>query len=88
MAAIVYTLSIIALLLFCYLGIYQVYQAVNNNVITCIKLMLGACGATGDRITMPGDSPLITYLRSLLSRWQRYENTDNGYMITLISQKN
>ena len=85
--AFVHSLLLIIIVLFLYIGVFQVFSSVNNVLLTFFRLCLRLCNTTGDRIRMPMDTPLISYLRALLSRWQSYNNTDTNYMITLISKK-
>ena len=79
----VYILAFIALSLFCYISILEVFNSVNFVIIVILRRSLIMCGTTGDRINMPMDSPMIYYLRTLLAKVQHFNNTDNGYMITL-----
>ena len=84
----VYLLAMIALSLFCYITILEVFNAINSSIMIILRQCLKMCGATGDRINMPMDSPMIFYLRTLLSNIQKFNNTDTGYMITLTGNHN
>ena len=79
----VYILAFIALLLFCYISILEVFNCINFVIIVVLRRCLIMCGTTGDRLNMPMDSPMIYYLRTLLAKVQNFDNTDNSYMITL-----
>ena len=59
------------------------FNSINFAIIFILRRCLIMCGTTGDRIKMPMDSPMIYYLRALLTKVQHFNNTDNGYMITL-----
>ena len=84
--ALVYLLLSIVFILYLYLGVLQVFNSVNNVVLTFLRHCLKLCNTTPDRINMPMDTPLISYFRALLSRWQNFNYTDTGYMITLVHQ--
>jgi len=79
----VYILAFIALSLFCYISILEVFNCINFVIIVVLRRCLIMCGTTGDRIKMPMDSPMVYYLRTLLAKVQHFNNSNNGYMITL-----
>jgi hypothetical protein len=84
----VYILAFIALSLFCYISILEVFNAINFSIIVILRRCLIMCGTTGDRISMPMDSPMIYYLRTLLTKVQHFNNTDNSYMLTITGNHN
>ena len=84
----VYILAFIALSLFCYISILEVFNSVNFVIIVVLRRCLIMCGTTGDRINMPMDSPMIYYLCTLLAKVQHFNTTDNAYMITFTGNHN